>query len=215
MAALGLAVPARQRCGLAMVLAVLLALVTIAPTTAASSNSYFDATWARTDKPVAAGQVSRTWMWGPAPFTDVLSERYADSPDGARTVQYFDKSRMEITHPDGDSTSIWYVTNGLLAKELITGQRQMGDNLFVSYGPAQIDVAGDANDPNGPTYATFNGLMGNAPTPKQVALVMVDFGHAPHHPDRHPTRRGRGAASRSQPVPCRTRSRRDGLALGR
>ncbi len=66
---------------------------------------------------------------------------------------------MEITQPGGDQSSIWYVTNGLLAEELITGRLQLGENTFENHDPANVNVAGDANDPNGPTYATFNPLM--------------------------------------------------------
>lgn len=132
----------------------------IAPVSAASiSGSYFGNTWAYTDQPVATGQVNRTWMWGPSADSPSLLEPYAQSPNGQRVVQYFDKTRMEITHPDGDASSIWYVTNGLLAEELITGRLQVGDTQFEQYDPAQVNVAGDANDPNGPTYATFNPLM--------------------------------------------------------
>ena len=112
-----------------------------------------------------SGHVNRTWMWGPNPDTDELWDPYSESPDGFRRVIYFDKSRMEITHPDGYSTSDWYVTNGLLAEELITGRLQLGDNTFEQHEPAQVNVAGDANDPSGPTYATFNQLMGNDPIP--------------------------------------------------
>jgi hypothetical protein len=32
-------------------------------------------------------------------------EAYAQSPSGRRAVQYFDKSRMEITDPGGDPNS--------------------------------------------------------------------------------------------------------------
>ena len=79
-------------------------------------------TWERTDRPVAEGRAVRTWMWGPDPFTEPIQEPYAESPNGMRVVQYFDKSRMEITHPGGDQSSVWYVTNGLLVNELMTGQ---------------------------------------------------------------------------------------------
>ncbi len=72
---------------------------------------------------------------------------------------------MEITHPDGDPNSIWYVTNGLLAEELITGRMQVGDSSFEQRSPADVNIAGDANDPNGPTYATFNPLMGYGAIP--------------------------------------------------
>ncbi len=136
-------------------------LVVAAPASAVSiAGNFFGNTWAHTDQPIAAGQVNRTWMWGPSANTQLLLEPYAESPNGQRQVQYFDKTRMEITHPDGDAASIWYVTNGLLAKELITGQLQLGDNSFEQHDPAQVNVAGDANDTHGPTYATFNTLIG-------------------------------------------------------
>ncbi len=121
-------------------------------------NSTFERTWARTDKPVADGIVSRTWMWGPSPNSAVLLEEYTEAPDAERRVIYYDKSRMEITDPNGDAASVWYVTNGLLVVELMTGNMQVGDNDFVQRDAAVINVAGDSDDPNGPTYATFAGL---------------------------------------------------------
>jgi hypothetical protein len=126
----------------------------------------FQRTWQRTDYPVATGQVSRTWMWGPMEFARNKTEPYEQSPGGQRQVMYFDKSRMEINNPRGDSNSQWYVTNGLLANELMTGQMQTGDNRFESHQPAQINVAGDPNDPNGPTYVTFAGLRDEPPYPQ-------------------------------------------------
>ena len=50
------------------------------------------------------------------------SEPYAEAPDGQRQVWYLDKTRMEITHPDGNQDSDWYVTTGLLVKEMISGK---------------------------------------------------------------------------------------------
>ncbi len=129
----------------------------------APGNQHFQRVWARTDYPVAQGQVSRTWMWGPEAFTPVMFEPYAESPGAERAVQYFDKARMEITNPGGDQNSIWYVTNGLLVVELITGKMQLGHNEFGDGMPAQVNVAGDPDDPDGPTYATFAGLLDAAP----------------------------------------------------
>ncbi len=126
-------------------------------------NGAIARTWERTDKPVADGQAIRTWMWGPQAFTEPVQEEYAESPNQFRTVQYFDKSRMEITDPNGDSNSIWYVTNGLLVVELVSGRLQLGDNEFDQQMPAQVNVAGDANDPTGPTYATMAGLRDDTP----------------------------------------------------
>lgn len=126
-------------------------------------TSAFDDLWTRTDKLVADGDVQRSWIWGPAPFTSLqqtdndLVEEYGD---GERVVRYYDKARMEINDPDGDTSSIWFVTTGLLVVELITGQMQVGDDSFVERGAAEIAVAGDLDDPSSPTYASLAGLLG-------------------------------------------------------
>ncbi len=120
---------------------------------------HFERTWARVDLPVLDGLSDRTWLWGPDANTAVLTEPYAESPDGMREVQYYDKSRMEINNPDdGDPSSPWYVTNGLLVVELMTGRMQVGDTEFVERLPSENIVAGDQGDPNGPTYQTFASL---------------------------------------------------------
>jgi hypothetical protein len=63
---------------------------------------------------------------------------------------------MEITQANGDSAKVGYVTNGLLTKELITGNLQLGDGEFVQCPAAQIPVAGDPDDTQGPRYAGFS-----------------------------------------------------------
>ncbi|HEX2915018.1 MAG TPA: hypothetical protein VH186_29765 [Chloroflexia bacterium] len=122
----------------------------------------FENVWNRTDKQVAAGQVSRTWLWGPAPFNAGLTEDYAESPGGKRQVQYFDKSRMEINNPNGDRSNPYYVTNGLIVREMMDGRLQLGDNKFESRPPAEIGVAGDADDTLGPTYKALGKLTAKA-----------------------------------------------------
>ncbi|MCX2728133.1 peptidase domain-containing protein [Thermomicrobium sp. 4228-Ro] len=142
-------------------------------------NVAFWRTWARADRPVAEGRAARTWMWGPAPITNVLVEEYDEATDlegtpaGMRFVQYFDKTRMEVTDLAGDPVNPWYVTNGLLAKELITGQLQVGHNRFRQGPPAQVPVAGDLDDPNAPTYATFAPLMRYQPLPVGMAIIQT------------------------------------------
>jgi hypothetical protein len=114
----------------------------------------FRAVWEKSDKAVAEGQVARPWLWGDAPFA-TQQEAY-DEAGGTRLVQYFDKSRMELTKPFADKNSPYYVTNGLLTKELVSGQMQVGDNRYQEGLAAEIPVAGDGdNNPNCPTYATF------------------------------------------------------------
>ncbi|CAN5388626.1 hypothetical protein BH23CHL1_BH23CHL1_26890 [soil metagenome] len=138
-----------------------------------SSEEHFLNTWSRTDKPVADGQVSRTWMWGPQPNTDVITESYVESPDGQRLVQYYDKSRMEVTNPSADPNSDWHVTNGLLATELISGRMQMGDNEFKQRSPANIPVAGDLDSTVTPTYATLQPFLTGEKWPESANITQV------------------------------------------
>lgn len=121
-------------------------------------------TWEREDRPVAAGLAARSWTWGPQPLR-VTVEEYRDAPGGRRAVLYWDKARMEVTALSGSRDTRWYVTNGLLAKELITGQVQVGDAVFEVREPAIIPVAGDSDDPSGPTYATFRDFLTAPPLP--------------------------------------------------
>ncbi|HKP52259.1 MAG TPA: molybdopterin-dependent oxidoreductase [Chloroflexia bacterium] len=121
----------------------------------------FQSTWERTDKPVADGTVKRSFYWGPSPGTQ-LAEAYAEGAGGQRQVQYFDKSRMEINNPSGNKSDPFYVTNGLLTVELMTGRMQTGNAQFVDRYPAQIPLASDTDDSSAPTYATFGKLLGKA-----------------------------------------------------
>jgi hypothetical protein len=125
-------------------------------------HTAFERVWERSDMPVATLQATRTWMWGPEAISQLLSEPYAESPGGQRIVQYFDKSRMEINDAGGDRSSPWFVTNGLLALELVSGRMAVGDTAFELHEPARVNVAGDPDDPDGPTYATFSTLQGVA-----------------------------------------------------
>jgi hypothetical protein len=114
--------------------------------------------WARTDQLVLSGQVSRTWFWGPGPNTPGLIEQYNQGVGGKRLVQYFDKSRMEINNPAGDRSQPFFVTNGLLTVELISGYIQLGDADFVKFHPACIPMSGDFGDTLAPTYFTYQGV---------------------------------------------------------
>ena len=138
----------------------LLTVALIASGTFAHSpaNEAFERTWARTEGPVSQIQVDRTWMWGPSANTPAMNEPYLDSPGGEREVQYFDKSRMEINDPAADPDELWFVTNGLLAWELISGEMQIGDAEFEYRGPAEVQIAGDPH-PDSPTYALLQPLM--------------------------------------------------------
>ncbi|HET9496427.1 MAG TPA: cellulase family glycosylhydrolase [Chloroflexia bacterium] len=135
-------------------------------------TSAFQGVWDRTDSLVANGRTTRSWYWGPQAFW-TTREVYVDDPTGTgtRLVQYWDKSRMEINDPAGDKTNPFYVTNGLLTVELISGQMQLGDAEFETRKPAEVNVAGDFNDPEAPTYASFVGKAnagGDHPDPNKT-----------------------------------------------
>lgn len=120
-----------------------------------AAEQAFNLTWVRTDSPVAGGAAARTWIWGPEPISRLLAEPYADSPHGYRVVQYFDKSRMELTDPEAAPGMPWFVTNGLLVREMMTGELQVGDAEFEEREPAHLNAAGDLDDAQGITYATL------------------------------------------------------------
>ncbi|HKP53469.1 MAG TPA: M1 family aminopeptidase [Chloroflexia bacterium] len=115
------------------------------------------AIWQRDDAQVASGQAKGTWLWGPGPFYTNY-EPYLDTPQGNHLVQYFDKGRLEINDPDADPESPWFVTSGLLVREMVSGRAQVGDNSYYSIGPANVHVTGDGDSAT-PTYATFAGLQ--------------------------------------------------------
>ncbi|HVF99166.1 MAG TPA: hypothetical protein VND68_04960, partial [Chloroflexia bacterium] len=121
-------------------------------------TSSFTNVWNRTDSLVASGSVKRSWLWGPQAFW-TTRELYLDDPTGteSRLVQYWDKSRMEINNPNGNKNDPFYVTNGLLSVELISGKMQTGNNSFEDRKPAQVNIAGDFDDATAPTYASFVG----------------------------------------------------------
>jgi hypothetical protein len=122
----------------------------------AFADPAFERVWNRTDSLVATGAVKRSWYWGPQPNTGQLLEDYAEGPGGQRKVQYFDKSRMEINDPNADPGSPFYVTNGLLTRELVSGNMQTGNSKFSFRYPAKIPVAGDTG---AITYASLGYVL--------------------------------------------------------
>ncbi len=168
----------RERLGRLLALLVLLLPLWVSSTPARAASGFtdfaFQQTWERTDKAVAEGQTSLSWYWGPQPRSAV-KEAFGQVPGGERLVQYFDKSRMEINDPNGNRTDPFYVTNGLLAVELMTGRMQLGAQEFEALCPADIPLASDKDDDIGPTYAVFGRLMGEASDQKgRHATATVD-----------------------------------------
>jgi hypothetical protein len=140
------------------------------PTFAAQA---FQETWERLDRPVYYGDASRSYTWG-GKIGDGIQEPYQEGTDGQHLVQYFDKSRMEINNPDADPNDPFFVTQGLLARDMIRGEVQVGDAAFVpaSQGPAQVPF-GDLDDTqaSSPVYASFKPVLGAPPAPAGQAIT--------------------------------------------
>jgi hypothetical protein len=135
----------------------------------------FEQTWLRFDRPVFFGEVSRSYTWGGS-ISGGLQEPYAEGLNGNHLVQYFDKSRMEINDPNGDKSDPFFVTQGLLASDMIRGRIQVGNDDFIPapQGPSQVPF-GDLDDPTGPVYASFQPVLDAAPTPQgQVITARID-----------------------------------------
>ncbi len=109
-----------------------------------------------------AGEAIAPNFWGPlSTATGGVQEAYREATGGMRLVQYFDKGRMELTNG--------VVTNGLLAKEIITGKMQTGNESYEDRPAPTIPIAGNADNP-GPTYAALGGHASSLlrATPAQI-----------------------------------------------
>ena len=132
----------------------------------------FERTWERTDKPAQDDVVDRTYIWGPE-SGGIIQEPYVEAPGGERTVQYYEKSRMEDNTYRAENP--WDVTNGLLVVELMDGRLQIGDDEFLQRSPANVNIAGDPGFDETPTYATFADLQDAAPYAEgEVITATVD-----------------------------------------
>ena len=141
--------------GIGGVVLVLLGMVAFPVGAAGFATPAFQTQW-------VAGEAITPNFWGPLTTSNGgRTEYYKDAAAGQRTVQYFDKGRMEWTDPPG------LVTNGLLPVEMIRGRVQFGDDTFVSKPPPNIAIAGDPSNA-GPTYATLGGRASGILAPAPV-----------------------------------------------
>jgi hypothetical protein len=108
------------------------------------ANPLFENLWS--EQSAAAGSLD---LWGSEPLL-WRAEPYADAPDGRRTVQYFDRGRMELTPTPNGGTE---VTEGLLALELTTGEIQLGSKLLEYKDPPDVAIDSGSADPAVATYA--------------------------------------------------------------
>jgi hypothetical protein len=159
----------------------LLALAAAGPALAAPDpQAAFQRVWERYDRPIAEQRAGRSWTWGPAPISGLEREDFSPSPqpplpDGKRTVQYFDKGRMEINDPNGDPASPWFVTSGLLPIELMTGVKQTSFEGGGRWQESYISAVGDPGSfPAYPDLITLYQSPG-AVRPETLGRPVTDF----------------------------------------
>jgi hypothetical protein len=139
----------------------------------------FARVWATADAAVAAGQAPRSWLWGPTPRF-IAQEAYAKGPGGLHQVQYYDKSRMEVNNPAANPNDPYYVTNGLLAVEMVSAEIQTDDTASIRAGvPCTIPVVGDPrkDNPLAPGYAAFAAVAsvhGEHQAPNRIGAPVDD-----------------------------------------
>jgi gamma-glutamyltranspeptidase/glutathione hydrolase len=139
----------------------------------------FDTIFTRTDVPVISGAVGRSAVWG-YELIRKWQEPYKEARGGSRVVAYYDKARMEITYPDGNNKDRFYVTNGLLVRELISGFVQLGDDTYQQRTPASnVAIAGDPLivNANAPTYASLSNiasLNNDRPSPQKLGQTVTE-----------------------------------------
>lgn len=114
------------------------------------------AIWERTERPVIDGRVSRSFLWGPGPI-GTRTERYDEAGrERRRTVQYFDKGRLEL--PEPAARDLAQLQGSSLVRDLALGLVIVGSNRVQVFDPAFIPVVGDndeAANPEAPRYVDF------------------------------------------------------------
>ncbi len=140
--------------------------------------------WYQFDGEILFEGVNRAWLLGPA-VRAVALEPYREAPSGARVVYYFDKGRLELTHPERAPDDPARVTVGLLVREMISGQLQVGETTFLAVAPARVPVAGDTvGNALAPTYAALQSLASVGENvqarrqPNRVGQPVTAFLHA-------------------------------------
>ena len=116
----------------------------------------FNALWQRTNR-----NTQGSWVWGPRAWAERY-EGYKEGPGGYRFVRYYDKTRMEVSDPQADPNSQWYVTNGLLVTEMVRGRAQFSNDPALSQCPFYVNSGACAS---GTRVAGDIGLSVNNPAP--------------------------------------------------
>ncbi|HUG16951.1 MAG TPA: hypothetical protein VMM78_18225 [Thermomicrobiales bacterium] len=116
--------------------------VSFLPVQATQPSAFADPAFA--DLYTLSDSQERLLLWGSEPLVSLV-EPFTGAPGNRRLVQYFDRGRMEIdTEGAASSGAERRVTQGLLVRELATGNVQIGYDAFVQGAPAALPIFGTA-----------------------------------------------------------------------
>jgi hypothetical protein len=136
-----------------LVLALALVAVSLLPVRETDHPSFASPAFQRVWSADSASAARPIDVWGSEPLI-WRTEPYFGAPDDRRTVQYFERGRMEIE--EGTST----VTMGRLALELVTGEIDLGSGLVEERTPLELSIDGGTANERVPTYVTLGRLSG-------------------------------------------------------
>lgn len=126
--------------------------------------------WSRLDLPVADLQTERTWVWGPEPITSVLGPESNLAPAGVHGAIYYEKARMQFPAKASNGDLPELPANGRLVAEMLSGSVQLAVRQFTQHLASEINVVGDAGDPDGITYDALSDLRTSAPFDEGMTL---------------------------------------------
>jgi hypothetical protein len=107
-------------------------------------------------------------LWGGGPLVSLV-EPFTGAPGNRRLVQYFERGRMEIAD-DGTASNMNAISQGLLVREMATGNVQVGYDDFVQDNPASIALFGSADGAD-LTYADFAEAVTHQPGDRTGELL--------------------------------------------
>jgi hypothetical protein len=134
--------------GLLVVIAAIVA-VSLLPIRQIDSPPFAHPAFQRTWNAQSASAARPIDLWGSDPLIWRI-EPYAGAQDNRRTVQYFERARMELEQGSNQ------VTLGYLARELTTGTIELGDDQVLEQQPPEISIDGGERREEIPTYLTLS-----------------------------------------------------------
>jgi hypothetical protein len=131
-----------------------LVVVSLVPIQTVQPSAFADPAFARYfNQP---DPLAQSLLWGSGPLLSVV-EPYTGAPGNRRLVQYFDRGRMEMASSDDSSGGAltYEVTQGLLVREMASGNVQVGNDAFVQGDPASLPIFGTGGANPGETALTY------------------------------------------------------------